>query len=301
MSYMRIIKTNALRRIFFFLLIAFAMSCKSDLKTNLRPEGIDIRITDSTITINNQQLFFEDSLHVWESALGKYNRKSDEIGIGVGYIWDSLGIQIATDNIGFKTGWSRDLVRELDIYFLGLDSPEAKTGKFDGAKNYNFHTYKDSLDTLKGFLKQYEGYLSTSQMTQEEVIKKADEFWTWTKENRKPQNYLYPYRNFKGKLYVNGIEITANKHLKDLNKERWDNGNNLFRYIDNSSSWYGKNKTGETEKIYDIYYYLAQPTKMSENHPIWYELKYFEEKLLFVSVKLVPPEKASQFIEFQKQ
>lgn len=296
------IKTKTLLHLIICLSISLIFSCKKDSKNNtansseliLNKDVLDIQVTDSVITINNQKLFFEDSLWVWEKPIGKYNRKSSEIGIGVSYIWDSLGLQLTTDNQGYKTGWSRELVRELNIHFLGLDSPEAKTGEFPGAEEYDFVTYRDSLDVIESTLKRYD-----YRKTKDEIMEEANRLWALTKTRRNPQNYLYPYSGFRGSLSINGIEITANKHLKDLNKERWDSGNNLFRYIDNSSSWHGENKTGETEMIYDIYYYLAQPVKMSKNHPIWYEIKYLGEDILYVSIKLVPPDIAQDFIERQ--
>lgn len=282
------------------------MSCKKDNKVSnettaapsLKSEKdvLNIRITDSTISINDHNLFFEDSLWVWEKPIGKYDRKSNEVGIGVAYIWDSLGIQLTTADEGYKTGWSRELIRELYIHFLGLDSPEAKTGEFPGAERYDFITYRDSLDVIESILE-----MSDYRKTKEEIIGSANKHWAWVKEGRNPENYLYPYRGFRGRLYINDIEITSNKHLKELNKQRWDSDNNLFRYIDRSSSWYGKNRTGETEEIYDIYYYLAQPMKMSRNHPIWYEIKYSGDKILYVAIKLVPPKTAEDYIEMQER
>ncbi len=304
-------KKNKFINFHLFLLVGMlAFSCRT--KTNIDKEilkkssydkvGLKFQINDSTITINGRQVFFEDSLDIWEKSFGKYNKKSDEGGIGMSYLWDSLGIEVATNGQGYKNGFSEVLVRELHIYFLGLDSPEAKTGKFAGAEDYNFVRFKDSLAVINFELELAQSEIKEERITKDKVINRANKWWDKiVNDNRNPQNYLYPYRGFKGKLYINGIEITANKHLKDLNKERWDSGNNLFRYIDRRSSWYGSNKTGETEKIYDTYYYLAQPMKMSKNHPIWYELKYFEEKLLSVSIKLVPPERAEQYIELHKE
>lgn len=242
-------------------------------------KGLLIEVNDSTVVINKKNiLHMSDSLSQWIAVLGTYDRKfSGNKSWDNTYIWDSIGIIVNTYHEENPLYGNRaDLVSQLNIHLQGLNSETGRSGKLKGARRYDFTLFKDSLELINHELKKYEYALHYKQKTKEEVIQNANERWAYIKKKRRPEEYAYPYKSFLGPLYLNGVPIYSNEQLKSLNDRRKAHNLDLFSYIDyySGSPIYGKKSTGETEKMYDAYYYVAHSVnKPKQSKALRYQLR----------------------------
>jgi hypothetical protein len=196
-----------------------------------------IKIDSCGLYYKGERLDLGQNHKEWEKILGKPSRIFNGVSI-----WDDKGISIDY----FQN--EENMVAELYIHFLNLDSKEGLAGELNHARGW---AKFDEKNWDVAYLKENGKRL---------------------KEENNPKNFIYPFTLYKGHVNLHGFPVGAGMKVDEINSYRKDlSFSGPFRYVDDDID--GVNDSGNTTDTFGGDY-RAGGTECKDNRLQYYEVTY---------------------------
>ena len=195
-----------------------------------------IKVDSCGLSYKGKPLELGVPLKEWEKILGSYDRNTD-----LGKTWDKLGIMVGD--------WQNreGVVDEIHIFFLNLESPEAKKQELTHARDW----------------------LNYKERFKPEYIKENEER---LKEKFSPKNYIYPFTTYQGYVNLHGGPVKKDMKVEEINAYRKDLPfSGKFGYVDQDID--GINDSGVTDQTFGGDY-RAPGTVCKDGRLQYYELTF---------------------------
>lgn len=243
----------------FTLLIMSLIQCQNMKKEPLDLSEANIKIDSCGLSYKGEKLELGTPIENWIKVLGKPNRE-----MNLAYVWDDLGIAI--------DDWQNEdkKVSLVYIFFLNLDSPEAKEQMLNHARGWVPHT-KEYIEKEK---KSMENMLKSQVYSDELSQKTIKEVF----QNLLKENYIYPFKVYQGVVNLNGFPVQAGMNVEEINAYRSDlSYSGKFGYVDDDID--GVNDSGTTTETFGGDY-RAPGAECKDGRLQYYELTYTATKKL---------------------
>ncbi|WP_343680664.1 hypothetical protein [Chryseobacterium arthrosphaerae] len=237
----------------------------------MKKEPVDLsqaalKVDSCGLSYKGKQLELGTSINDWIKVLGQPDRKLMaylEKDKGT-YVWDQLGI--AVDN--FENG--DGMVTWVYIFFLNLDSPEAK---------------EQMLNHARGWVPQTKEYIEKERISMEKMLKSPAYSSELSQNTIKEafnsllkENYIYPFKIYQGAVNLNGFPVQAGMKVDEINSYRADLPySGKFKYVDDDID--GVNDSGNTTDTFGGDY-RAPGAECKDGRLQYYELTYTATKKL---------------------
>lgn len=231
---------------------------------NMKKETVDlsqaaIKIDSCGLSYKGKQLELGTPIEDWVKVLGKPSRE-----MNLAYVWDDLGIAI--------DDWQNKdkKVAQVYIFFLNLDSPEAKEQMLNYGRSWVPHT-KEYIEKERASMeKMLKSPVYSSELSQNTI---KDAFNSLLKEN-----YIYPFKVYDGAINLNGFPVQAGMKVDEINSYRADLPySGKFKYVDDDID--GINDSGNTTDTFGGDY-RAPGAECKDGRLQYYELTYTATKKL---------------------
>lgn len=238
---------------------------------NMKKESVDVsqalvKVDSCGMSYKGSELQLGTPVEDWIKVLGKPDRTFMaymEKDKGT-YVWDKLGI--AVDN--FENG--DGTVAWVYIFFLNLDSPEAKEQMLNHARGWVPHP-KEYIEKEK---KSTEDMLKSPVYSDDLSQKTIKE----TFQKLLKESYIYPFKVYQGAVDLNGFPVQAGMKVEEINSYRADLPySGKFGYVDDDID--GVNDSGTTTETFGGDY-RAPGAECKDGRLQYYELTYTATKKL---------------------